>query len=221
MKKLLIASLALALSACADGYKSPSLKVSNPAVASAWEVGPILDGKSKSINVPARPYSHPLGLAIDIPYPNADAGHVHYVTFNAGDLAGKSKLTLRYRIELADGAQLRAASPPDWTGPTLLTLFFQRCGDNWTAVGAYESYRWFASFATVIPEAGDGEITVPLDGEWTAVMSSSRSSYPKGFRDALADTCRVGFVLGGGDGLGHGVYATGPARFIIKEFRVE
>jgi hypothetical protein len=28
-------------------------------------------------------------------------------------------------------------------------------------------------------------------------------------------------VLGGGDGYGHGVFATGPARLIVTEFRVE
>jgi hypothetical protein len=28
-------------------------------------------------------------------------------------------------------------------------------------------------------------------------------------------------VLGGGDGYGHGVFATGPARLIVTDFRVE
>ncbi|MBA3729320.1 MAG: hypothetical protein H0W92_00715 [Sphingomonas sp.] len=44
---------------------------------------------------------------------------------------------------------------------------------------------------------------------------------PMGFRSALANADEVGFVLGGGDGLGHGVFATGRARLIVTSFRIE
>ena len=52
-------------------------------------------------------------------------------------------------------------------------------------------------------------------------MTSSARTNPAGFRAALAEADQVGFVLGGGDGFGHGVYATGPARLVVTEFRVE
>ncbi len=52
-------------------------------------------------------------------------------------------------------------------------------------------------------------------------MTSSARSNPAAFREALADAHQVGFVLGGGDGHGHGVYATGPAQLVVTEFRVE
>ena len=52
-------------------------------------------------------------------------------------------------------------------------------------------------------------------------MTSSADSNPDAFRDALAEADQVGFVLGGGDGYGHGVFATGRARLIVTDFRVE
>lgn len=224
MKRYLAALVLVALVACDGGRTLRPLPAGSATASSSWEVGPIIDGKTRSVGVPLRPRAHPDGLAIDIPYPTPAAGHVHYVTFNPGPLAGKSRLVLRYRIEAADGVRIIPSSPPglDERSPALLTLFFQRCGDDWSAVGRYESYRWWASFATqawLTP--GDGEVVAPLDGPWSAVMNSTRDTYRKGFDEALANTCRVGFTLGGGDGLGHGVYATGPARFIIREFRVE
>jgi hypothetical protein len=53
------------------------------------------------------------------------------------------------------------------------------------------------------------------------VQSSSARTNPAAFRAALAEADQVGFVLGGGDGYGHGVFATGPARIVVTDFRVE
>jgi hypothetical protein len=64
-------------------------------------------------------------------------------------------------------------------------------------------------------------IVAPLNANWTAVRTSSAKTNPAAFRDAVADADQVGFVLGGGDGFGHGAYATGPARLIVTEFTVE
>ena len=50
------------------------------------------------------------------------------------------------------------------------------------------------------------------EGEWDD---------PRDFRAALAGAERVGFVFGSESGRGHGVYATGPARFTLLDFRVE
>ncbi len=42
-----------------------------------------------------------------------------------------------------------------------------------------------------------------------------------GFADAVASADQVGFVLGGGEGYVMGVYATGPARLVVSDFRAE
>ncbi len=63
--------------------------------------------------------------------------------------------------------------------------------------------------------------SAPLDGNWTAVQKSTARNNPAAFRAAIDAADRAGFVLGGGTGYGHGVFATGRARLTVLEFRVE
>jgi hypothetical protein len=127
---------------------------------------------------------------------------------------------MRYRIDAAPGVRILPATDPAL--PSIITLYFQRRGDDWSGVGKYEGYRWFATFASRMPiEAGEHEIVAPLDGLWSAVETSNARTNAPGFRAALAEADRVGFVLGGGNGYGHGAWATGPARLTVLEYRVE
>jgi hypothetical protein len=211
-----LAAFAL-LAACGDeaAGAEPAAAASNPA---AWTIGPIIRGRNYSIGAPLHPSPRRGGgLQIDLPLA---PGSVHYVTFRHGPLAGKRRIVMRYRLELARGAGLVAAS--DGRSASMITLYFQRAGDSWSGRGRFETYRWYATFATQTPMTpGDHVIVAPLDGAWTAVETSKALSSPAAFRAALAEADQVGFVLGGGDGFGHGVSATGPARLIITSFRVE
>jgi len=106
--------------------------------------------------------------------------------------------------------------------PSIITLYFQRGGDDWSGRKRFETYRWYATFASQTPiTVGAHEMVAPLSGNWTAVQSSSAQSNPTAFREAITGADQVGFVLGGGDGYGHGVFATGRARLIVTDFRVE
>jgi len=186
--------------------------------ASEWVIGPVIRGRNHSEGVPLHPTSRRSG-GWQIDFPQRPSG-VHYVTFPHGSLAGKSRIVMRYRIEAAPGVRIVPATAP--TSPSILTLYFQRAGDNWSARGRFEAYRWYATFASHSPlRPGTHEVAAPLDGNWTAVMTSNARTNPAGFRAAVAEADQVGFVLGGGDGYGHGVYATGPARLIVTDFRVE
>ena len=119
---------------------------------------------------------------------------------------------------MADDVKLCPVKSP--AAPSLLTLYFQRRGD--TYLDTHEAYRWYASFDTRSDlKAGDYTLVASFDQNWTAAATSSRVSDPDKFQAAINDACRVGFVLGGGDGLGHGVYATGPARLVVTDFRIE
>lgn len=186
--------------------------------AGAWQIGPIIRGRNYSQGMPAHPTPRRSGgFVIDLP--QAPPG-VHYVTFRHGSLAGKRRIVMRYRIEADPGVRILPVTAPHL--PSMITLYFQRGGDNWSARGRFETYRWYATFATQSPVTpGEHEMVAPLDGNWTAVMTSNARNNAAGFRDALANADQVGFVLGGGDGYGHGVFATGRARLVVTDFRIE
>lgn len=184
----------------------------------AWTIGPVINGQNRSAGVPLHPNAGRNGSwYINLPGPG---GSVNYVTFPHGSLAGKSRIRMRYRIEAEPGARIVAKTAP--SSPGILTLYFQRRGDNWTGQRRFETYRWYATFASHTPIApGEHEIVAPLNGNWTAIQASSARTNPAAFREALANADQVGFVLGGGDGYGHGVFATGRARLVVTDFRVE
>ena len=203
------AAIALGLAAA-----SATAATLNP---SAWTIGPIVRGQNKSRLMPLHPSPGPgRGFQVALPGPG---GSVNYVTLRHGSLAGKSRIVLRYRIDAAPGARVVPRTAPRL--PAQITLYFQRRGDNWSGRGPYEAYRWYATFATQVPTAGSHQMVAPLDGNWTAVRTSSARSNPAAFQAALAEAEEVGFVLGGGDGYGHGVFATGPARLVVTDFRIE
>ena len=211
------AALALMLTPFGADSQASARTTYGPA-AGEWVIGPIIRGRNYSEGVPLHP-SPRRGGGWQIDLPQRPSG-VHYVTFPHGSLAGKSRIVMRYRIEAAPGARIVPATAPG--APSILTLYFQRAGDNWSGRGRFEAYRWYATFSSHSPlQPGEREIVAPLNGNWTAVQTSSARSNPAAFRDAVAEADQVGFVLGGGDGYGHGVYATGPARLIVTEFRVE
>lgn len=219
---MLLRSFALAafafLSACGNTAEASAQTAAAASDPQAWVIGPIVRGRNYSKGVPLHPTPRRGGgWHIDIP---PAPGSVHAATFRHGPLAGKRRIVLRYRIEAARGARLLASS--DGRSPSMITLYFQRGGDNWSGRGRFETYRWYATFATQSPLAPGSHVMIaPLDGPWTAVETSKARTSPAAFRAALAEADQVGFVLGGGDGFGHGVSATGPVRLIVTDFRVE
>jgi hypothetical protein len=218
MKLRALFLLPLALPAACGDASAGAAAAAVPPDPSAWAIGPIVRGRNYSQGVPLHPTPRRGGgWHIDIP---RAPGSVHYVTFRHGPLAGKRRLVMRFRVEAAPGVRLLAAS--DGRSPAMITLYFQRSGDDWSGRGRFEAYRWYATFATRTPVVpGSYEMAAPLDGPWTAVETSRARTSPAAFRAAVAEADRVGFVLGGGDGFGHGVFATGPAWLIVTAFRVE
>lgn len=198
---------------------TPTPSSSDPMNPQNWQIGPIINGTNYSVGMPLKPATHPEGWVIELPQPTSTVGHVHYVTMPTGSLSGKTNIVMKYRIETDQGVRIVPKTAPEL--PALLTLYFQRSGDDWSGQGAFEAYRWWASFTTHVDlKAGDYVMTARFDQNWTAVQSSSATSNPAAFQAALSNAARIGFTLGGGDGLGHGVYATGPARLIVTDFQV-
>ena len=189
--------------------------------AASWQIGPDVRGRNYSVGMPLKPTPVRKGVwSFDFPYPNADAGHVHAVTFNPGPLLKASEIIMRYRINAARGVRFAPQETPHQ--PATVSLYFQRRGDSWSAKGRYEFYRWYApaqSVKEVTP--GEHEIIVSLsDPQWISVMGKTVVTNPDAFQAALAETSKIGIAFGGPSGRAHGAFSTGPARFTLLEFRI-
>jgi hypothetical protein len=219
LRAALVAAVVL-LAACGEGAEVSARPAVHHGEPEKWTIGPIIRGRNYSPGMPLHPSrSREGGMQIELPRAPAS---LHYVTFPHGSLAGKRRIVMRYRIEAEPGVKIVPTTVPAL--PSALTLYFQRAGDNWSGRRHFETYRWFATFATHWDlKAGEYVMTAPLDGKWTAIERSSWENAPEALRDALADADQVGFVLGGGDGYGHGVHleGRGRARLVVTEYRVE
>ncbi len=206
----LLALPALALLATAGVSAAPP---------SDWQIGPFVEGRNRSPGMPDRMAEGREGPAFA--FPTAGAGSVHYVTTPVRSLEGASTIRIRYRIDAAPGVRFVPVQNPDRSAT--MSLYFQRAGDRWTGRGRYAAYRWYSKDLTALPlSPGVHTLEMPLAGPegWTPVMTRPGITGPEGFREAKRNAARVGFVFGSSGGLGHGVYATGPARFTLLDFAI-
>jgi hypothetical protein len=197
-----------------------SLPAAASASASEWQIGPIVRSRNYSVGMPLTPTRTPEGWSFEFPHASPRAGHVHALTTRTGPLHRKSRMIVRYRIDAAPGVRIAPRENP--RAQATLSLFIQRHGDNWTARGPFQYYRWYATHSNrVALTPGEHEIVLDLNGaNWKSVVSATGDQAGGAFRDALVNAERIGFVFGGGGSAGHGVYATGPARFTLLSFRV-
>ena len=182
-----------------------------------WVIGPLYnDQPNPSLNMPLHPAP---GFVIDMPRPDCQP---HYVTANYGALTGKTRITMTGRIE---GGPLFAK---DGTSQASICLYFQRQFDDWRAIQSdppqlsdTETFRWYATGNAVLPLVeGPFTLTAAFTDKWTAVQYSDSLSKPEAFKAAIDAAGEVGFVLGGGDGWGHGIMAAKPARIIVTSFEI-
>jgi len=186
--------------------------------ASQWEIGPIIKGRSSSVNMPRTMDQGRDGPGFDFPYPTAADGHVHYVTVPIDTLRGARRITLTYRIDAARGVRFVPQESPGATAT--LSLYFQRAGDRWTARTPH--HRWYSPDNRMMPlRPGTHTVSIALDEPWKAMMGGNGHSLPVQFDRAKAEAAVVGFTFGASGGRGHGVYATGPARFTVLDFEIE
>ena len=189
--------------------------------ANEWTIGPIIRGKNYSVNMPLRPEPTRSGWAFDFPYPSRFAGHVHYVWFDPGSLADKSRIVVNYRVTADRRTQFVPQEQPHLAGT--VSLVIQRRGDNWNAKGRYEHYRWYSPTEHV-HEITSGVRRMVIDLEnpgWTSVLGKRAGDNPRAFRDSLVQAGQVGLVFGSASSRGHGVFATAPASFELLSFDVE
>lgn len=209
----------LALSAGAVAALPLSMAIAAMPPAQAWEIGPMVRGKNYSVGMPANPRPGP-EEALVMDFPLAGRGQVDAMTTAAGSLAGARSITLTYRIDAAPPTRFVPDEVPD--GTATVSLYFQRAGDTWSAKGRYASYRWYSPAHAVVPLApGMHTIKVRFDEEWTNVYGKSNRSVPGLYAAAMRESSRIGLAFGSAGGRSHGVYATGPARFTLLNWKID
>ncbi|NCP20198.1 MAG: hypothetical protein GW855_13690 [Erythrobacter sp.] len=219
MKKrvLLLSPLALAL-AMGGLVTLPETPLAAQTEQSVWHIGPIMRGKNYSYRMPATMQPTREGASFDFPYPTPRDGHVHYVTTPTGSLADAKRIVMRYRIDAEPGVRFIPEEEPERTAT--MSLYFQRAGDSWTM--RTPRHRWYAPADKVVPlTPGTHTVSIDLDENWLAMNYQNAWDIPQDYQTALARANSIGFVFGSSVLRGHGVYATGPARFTLLDFRVE
>ena len=208
MKKFLVAGFA-AVTACAAAFAAAP-------PADAWQIGPIIRGKNYSVGISGTLLPGPAGPWFN--FPTTGRGHIHYVTLPVRPIEGARQITVRYRIDAAPGARFVAQEDG---AEGAFGLVFQRAGDNWSAKGRYEAYRWYSPDVAAL-KPGVHTFTARLDDpRWKGVMRSTAASNPAAFAGALRDTESVSMTFGSEGARGHGVYATAPAKFTLIGFGIE
>jgi hypothetical protein len=206
-----------ALAAGRDDYPPPASSLPRGALSldpPRWHIGPMIDGMSYSPGMPSHPSAEGSGWTFTFP----EQDGVHYVTTPlSGSLMGRTALRARFSIN-GPGRLVPTQGDP----PARLRLFLQRSGDNFTASGPYEFYRWW-SVTSVELVAGEHELTAPLaPDKWLSVLGK-RGDHPAAagqFAAAIVDLQAIGQTFGG-IFAGHGVYVIeGSSRFSLMSYEI-
>lgn len=188
--------------------RRPSVSAANP-----WTIGPIINGVNYSAGMPQQPT--PVGSWFAFTFPTAKPG-VHAMTRATTAADARSLVGMTFDIDAQADIRFHEVDHTGLPepGPGNARLFLQRRGDDWGgAQTGKSSYRFYS--APVALEGGTAGFQVPLTpDQWTNVDGIND---PAGFASVLADLETVGLGFGGMFAM-HGVYATGPAIFTLREF---
>ena len=126
-------------------------------------------------------------------------------------------LKITYKVEIMDGEPfIYAVDAANDRTPGIVSLFFQRRGDDMYAEGDKQFYRWW-SVATGPLTPGIHTLTASLDApesQWLSVFGKRSREYPEQFKDAKNLVRQIGLTFGGGGGRGHGVKVRGGSAKI-------
>lgn len=201
--------LALLLAACnGDDKPPPPIVQPSEGATIAWELGPIIGNRNYSPDV--------VWTGSGFTFPTAPPG-VHGLTRNVGPIDGRAKITTTFTITGTGGfLEVDCGTPTCVPGAGQISLFIQRCGDDWSGRPETLSNRFYSPGLDL--GIGQHEMGVSLNPDlWTNV---SGQHDPAGFAATLASLCRVGLGFGRMFAM-HGVYATGASEFYLNSFIVE
>lgn len=194
------------------GLCSRSKSSSNPAAQGEWEIGPWINGVSRSKGMPRYMAKMPDGTHQFV-FPASEPG-VHYVYRATGPLPLGGKLVLRFAIT-GNGEFVPAAR--DDALPCDLQLYIERKGNDWQAKTPWE--RWYSVEARELTFR-EHIFEVPLVWDkWEGVVGHMQSEAE--FKAALSEPINVGFTFSGAKFAGHGVWLkAGNASFVLRSLEI-
>ena len=221
-----IGALMLAVTACSPSSNTPQPTPPVPApaaismAAGAWTIGPVINGVNYSVGMPLHPTQTGSGFSFVFP---GSGGAVNYVTTTLVSLHLTTSVTMQYQITLSAGAALtcdvpNAAAANSASGKPTLALFIQQPGDNWSAAGPYNYFRWYGAGGAIPAKSGIYTVTLPLTiAHWSAVEAPAGTQAQ--LSGAAMNVGTIGVTFGGCGGAGHGVaMKTGTATFTVLSF---
>lgn len=174
-----------------------------------------------SVGMPTAPTLIPGGFTFGFPsLPNS----VHYlvksinrppVSFSmAGSLDASADAVFDWHIP--GGTNVDGGLPPNFR------FYFQRSGDNMSAQGDYQYYRWWSNPDCVELKNGSFALNVPMDpSRWSSIYGVFGDAAGSHFTDAISNCEYVGITFGGGGAFGHGITLTsGTAKLTVTQFDV-
>jgi len=220
---LALGVLGLLVPFCNDPAPAPRPPTALPwtAPASGWQF-------QYSPGMAGGPTSSGLEWYFDFPHgtdPHNNNPVVGYVTLPTGvSLKVGSMLVANYTVTAQPGTVWQYFDSGCNT-PAHATLYLQQAGDDLSAQGDFNFYRWFASNAGIAnPFPTDGaksfNLAVPIDvTNFGDVMGTPATNAR--LQVALSNLQRIGIVFGGGCAAGHGLrVSAGGARFTMEHYQV-
>lgn len=152
-------------------------------------------------------------------------GHIDYLIRQAPPLVLNKNILMSFTLT-GNGAII--PGPNSGTPPARARLFFQRAGDDFSALGPLEFYRWWSvnfidlsMSGSYSPDTSKYLLTEMLTPDrWTSVYGKSGVGNEAAFAEAVANAANVGITFGA-DFAGHGdMIASGSTRFTMTQFEV-
>ncbi len=142
-------------------------------------------------------------------FPQSDG--VHYVTRPAAPVALGQTVTMSFAV-VGDGK----LAPTQGDPPARVRILLQERGDNLATPDA----RWWSTANAELTVPGEYTLTQKISPElWTTIGGGLPTAGAAGFLNCISALGNIGFTFGGMFA-GHGVYAAGPSRFVLKSFAV-
>ena len=173
-----------------------------PPTVNGWYAGPIIGTLNYSKNITLQPLA---------------GGVLEFALTTGSEIDALCKAIAVLPSAMTIAYTLSApVAPSDFpSSDPLISIAFQRRGDNWSGRNQYQQYRWYAQASNILAP-GSGTFTVDFNSlAWSDVYGIPASTHPTEFAAAKAEVETVYITFGHSSGRSHGVIGT--AQFQLTQ----